>query len=137
MTGSTITVGGRAITILRCAATEALDLELSLAKVAGSADMGAAQAAMGGNLQLAIASGLLDMVGGVAKNLSHTELLRMMGMLFKYITIDGKSFRDINEDFADRPADIWQVFAGCVRHNLGPLASLLPKGASTSPTPTI
>jgi hypothetical protein len=134
---TTLSVGGRTITILRCAATEALDLELSLARVLGSADSTAAQAAVSGDIRSAIALGLLDMVAGVARNLTLAELTRLMEMLFKYIMIDGKSFRNINEDFADRPGDIWKVFVGAVVHNLGPLGDVLPKKSNTPPIPTI
>lgn len=137
MTPKTITVGGRQITILRCAATEALDLELSIARVLGSADISAAKAAMGGDLKSAITMGLMEMISGAARNLTLSELTRLMGMLFKYVTIDGAAFRDINEAFADRPGDIWAVFAAAVGHNLGPLGDVLPKGKPTSQTQTI
>jgi hypothetical protein len=137
MSSTTISVGGRTIMILRCAATEALDLELSIARVLGSSDVAAAQAAMGGDFKSSVAFGLIEMVSGAAKNLTLAELTRLMELLFKYIMIDGKSFRDINEDFADRPGDVWRVFIAAVKHNLGPLGDVLPKKPATNLTQTI
>jgi hypothetical protein len=130
-----ISIGSRTIEIHRCAATEALDLELSIARVAGNIDISAITAAGAGKLAEAVALGLADVVGGIAKNLTHAELLRLMNMLFQYVRIDGKPFRDINEDFADRPKDIWEVFIAAIKHNLGPLGEgLLPKSQPQSKT---
>jgi hypothetical protein len=133
-----ISIGGRTIEIHRCAATEALDLELSIARVAGNVDISAITAAGAGKLAEAVAlGGLVDVVGGIAKNLTHAELMRLMNMQFQYVRIDGKPFRDINEDFSDRPKDIWEVFIAAIKHNLGPLGEgLLQKSQPASQRPT-
>ena len=133
---TTKTIGGRTVEICRCAATEALDLELSIAKVAGSADIVAMLTSKGSADEMA---DIIRVVGGVAKSLTHAELLRLMNMLFQYVSFDGKVFRDINEDFSDRPRDIWEVFIEAIMHNLGPLGEGLRKSSkpeSTSPTTT-
>jgi len=128
-----ISIGGRTIEIHRCSAMEALDLELSIARVAGNVDISAITAAGAGKLAEAVALGLVDVIGGIAKNLTHAELVRLMEMQFKYIRIDGKPFRDINEDFSDRPKDIWEVFIAAIKHNLGPLGEgLLQKSPPAS-----
>jgi hypothetical protein len=115
MTPKQLTVGGRAVVILRCSAVEALDLELSMAKVLG----GGIAAAMGSPDDAAAA------VGTIAKQLTHAELLRLMNMVFQYVSVDGEKIIDINSTFADRPRDIWEVFAAAVEHNLGPLGDWL------------
>jgi hypothetical protein len=120
---------------------EALDLELSLAKVAGSADTTAFNAVVGGDLKAALALGVLDMVGGIAKNLSLRELTRLMDMLFQYVTINGQKVVDLNEAFSNRPRDVWEVFVAAVKHNLGPLGEWLRersasrKNSPETPTP--
>jgi hypothetical protein len=110
-----IMVGGRSVVIVRCSATEALDLELSLTKV------------VGGGIGLALDSqdATVAAIGGVAQKLSHAELLRLMNMLFKYVTIDGQKIVNIDSAFCDRPRDIWEVFIESVKHNLGPLGEWL------------
>ena len=125
LTPKTTTIGGRSIVITRCAATEALDLQLALARLLGGADTVAAAAAGSGNFGSALEMGLLGMVSGIASKLSHAELLRLMNIVFKYVQIDGQPVGDINSTFANRPRDIWEVFVAAVAHNLGPLADWL------------
>ena len=132
------TIGGRTIEIHRCATTENIDLQLSIAKVAGNIDIAAALSAAKGELDRAIVIGIGEMLAGVAQKLTKTELLRLMNMLFKYVHIDGKPFRDIDEDFSDRPWDLWEVFHAALEHNLGPLVDGLrrrfPATAKTTTT---
>jgi hypothetical protein len=120
-------IGGRTVRINRCAAVQALDLELSIAKVAGSVDISSAMSASKGQLDAAIAIGLAEMVAGIAQKLTLAELERLMNMLFAYVTIDGKPFRDLNEDFAERPWDVWETFAAAIEYNLGPLGEGLAR----------
>lgn len=115
MQSKTLTVGGRSIFITRCSATEALDLELSLAKTVG----GGIAAALG-STDDAVAA-----VGAIAKQLTLEELKRLMNMVFNYVMIDNQKIIDINSSFADRPRDIWEVFIACIEHNLGPLGDWL------------
>lgn len=116
ITPKSLTVGGREIVITRCAPVEALDLELSLAKVVG----GGIAAAIG-----ASSDDLVAAVGQMARQLSLAELTRLMNLVFQYVQIDGQKVLDINSSFCDRPRDIWEVFAACVEHNLGPLGDWL------------
>jgi hypothetical protein len=112
---NTLTIGGRTVVITRCAATEALDLELSLTKVVGG----------GIGSVLDSPDGIMAALGGVARQLTHAELLRLMNLVFQYVTVDGQPVKDINSTFADRPRDIWEVFLEAVKHNLGPLGDWL------------
>jgi hypothetical protein len=130
ISSTTTTIGGRTVQIFRCTAVEALDLELSILRAVGKVDVASLTQASTGDLHGALTAGLLDMFGGMAKNLSHAELLRLMNMLFQYVTIDGQKFRDINESFADRPRDVWQVFVEAIKHNLGPLVGGLLTGSN-------
>lgn len=115
ISNKTLTVGGRQVFIARCSAVEALDLELSLAKVVG----GGVAAALGSVDDAAAA------VGTIAKQLTLAELTRLMNMVFNYVMIDNQKIIDLNSAFADRPRDIWEVFVACVEHNLGPLGGWL------------
>jgi hypothetical protein len=118
-------IGGRTIELHRCAVTEGLDLQLSLLKSVGKVDLAPLMAAAAGDAGKAIALGLNEAVANVARNLSVAELTRLMEMVFKYITIDGHPFHDINADFSDRPLDVWQAFIAAAEHNLGPLVGEL------------
>lgn len=116
ITPKTLTVGGREITITRCTATEALDLELSIARVIG----GGIAAVLGSS-----SDDLAAAVGQMARQLTLTELKRLMNMVFQYVYVDNAKIVDIDSAFCDRPRDIWEVFAACVEHNLGPLGDWL------------
>lgn len=121
-------IGGRTLEIHRCTAVEGLDLQLSLLKVVGKLDIAPLVAAAAGDVGAALALGISDLVANVAKGLTVAELTRLMDMVFKYMSIDGVQFRDINENFADRPLDVWQAFIAAVEHNLGPLVEELRRG---------
>jgi hypothetical protein len=122
---TTKSIGGRTIEFHRCATTEGLELQLALIKTIGKVDISSLLAAAAGDAGKAIALVLSDAVANIAKNLSIAELTRLMELVFKYITIDGHPFHDINADFSDRPLDVWQAFIAAVEHNLGPLVAEL------------
>ena len=125
------TIGGRAYLFSRCSAIEALDLELSLAKVGAEGiatmDMQSLFTLIGDAEQLQARFGLevAGVLAMVAQKLTHAELTRLMGIVFQYVDIDGKTIggekSDINKAFADRPRDIWEAFIESLKVNLGPL----------------
>jgi hypothetical protein len=125
------TIGGRAYTFSRCSTVEALDLELSLAKVGAESvatmDLQALFSLLGddGKLQAQFGLEIAGVLAGIAQKLTHAELTRLMGIVFQYVDIDGKTIggekSDLNKAFADRPRDIWQAFLEALSVNLGPL----------------
>ena len=124
-------IGGRTLEIHRCAATQGLDLQLSLLKVVGKVEIAPLIAAAKGDIGAALAGGITEVVANIAKNLTLTELTRLMNLVFTdYVHIDGKRFDDLNADFADRPLDMWLAFIAACEHNLGPLVDELRKNSS-------
>jgi hypothetical protein len=133
-------INGRTYSFDRCAAIEALDLELSLAKVGASefanVDV-AAFASLAGQddaLRAALGLQLAESLGRIAKNLTHAELVRLMTLVFQYVSCDGVTITNLNVTFADRPRDIWMVFVEALKVNLGPLGEgLLTKSPAQKP----
>lgn len=134
-------IGGRTYSFRRCSATNALDLELSLAKVGASElvnfDWSALKGLAGDQnaMMLAIGTQIGALIGGIAQKLSLGELKRIMTIVFQHTDCGGMTIGDrIDEVFADRPADIWQAFMAALDHNLRPFGRVLlngsPSGAS-------
>jgi hypothetical protein len=129
-------IGGRTFSIRRCSATNALDLELSLAKVGASElvnfDWDVLKGLGGDNTatMLAVGTQIGGLIGGIAQKLSLTELKRLMTIVFNHTDCDGRTIGDkIDETFADRPADIWQAFIAALDHNLRPFGRALLKSS--------
>jgi hypothetical protein len=125
-------IGGRSYSFRRCSATNALDLELSLAKVGASELVNFDWSALGGlagdelAMKMVMATQIGGMIGGIAQKLTLVELKRLMVLVFNHTDCDGRTIGErIDETFADRPADIWQVFIGALIHNLRPFGSVL------------
>jgi hypothetical protein len=130
-------IGGRTYTFSRVSALKALDLELSLAKVAGSWLAGIDLDVVAGMLKggddsgraafgLMMAQGISD----IAQKLTLAELTRLMGLVFEYVSVNGTSIGDrIDEAFQDLPMDNWLVFIEALKVNLGPLGEGLLKGS--------
>ena len=134
---TTKVIGGRTYEILRCSATQALDLQLSLLKVAGKLDISPLLAAAKGDVGSALALGITEVVANVAKNLTLSELTRLMNLVFTdYLQIDGKRFQHLDSDFSERPLDIWQAFIAAVEHNLGPLVDEFRRKSSSAQATT-
>ena len=127
-------IGGRTFEFFRCTAVEGIDLQLSLLKVVGKVDTTPLFAIAKGDVGAALALGLSEVVANVAKNLTTAELQRLMEMVLKYASIDGRSFKDLNEAFADRPLDLWLAFIAAVEHNLGPLFDELRRKSAGATT---
>lgn len=134
MTPKTVDIGGRQVTITRCSATQALDLQLALAKVVGDVDVGLL---MDDKVPDTVkASEAMGILTHAAKSLTLAELTRIMLIVLQHTMIDGKKFKGIDEDFADRPLDLWQAFIEGLKHNLGPLVAGLLRSSSPAATPT-
>lgn len=133
-------IGGRTFLFRRCSATNALDLQLSLAKVGASEllnmDMSALSGLTGEAVTFAIGAQIGGLLGAAAQKLSLSELTRLMKLVFNHVDCDGKTIGDsIDEVFADRPADTWLVFVEALKVNLGPLFDALRRsltGASSA-----
>lgn len=129
-------IGGRSYSFRRCSATNALDLELSLAKVGASElvnfdwDVFKGLAGDQAALSMAIGAQIGGVIGGIAQKLSLAELKRLMVLVFNHTDCEGRTIADkIDETFADRPADIWQVFIAALDHNLRPFGRVLLKNS--------
>lgn len=133
-------IGGRTFRFRRCSATNALDLELSLARAGASGlagfDWEALKGLSGDAMKLAIGTQIGEVVGSIAQKLSLADLKRLMVLVFNHTDCDGATIGDrIDEVFADRPAEIWQAFIGALDHNLRPFVAALPNGSSSAANP--
>lgn len=140
-------IGDRTYSFARVSAVNALDLELSLAKVINTGDLL-------GSLDLSVlevfkkdpksrtAEDTVKLAGlgvqmatmftEIAQRLTHQELVRLMKMVFDVVSCDGVTIENINKTFENRPRDIWLVFIEGLKVNLGPLGEgLLQKQQGT------
>ena len=106
-------IGGRTFEIHRCAATQGLDLQLSLLKVVGKVEIAPLIAAAKGDIGAALAGGITEIVANIAKNLTLAELTRLMNLVFTdYMHIDGKRFDDLGVLQASAAFESIQPWAG-------------------------
>jgi len=127
VTVATKDIRGRVYTFAKVAATEGLRLQIGLAKMAGAEIAMLAGLAAGKSQDI---EELGEILQRVAAKADPDELLRLMEIVFKKATCEGKPIVNVDLTFGDDTLALWQAFVEGLKVNLGDfLAGSLSTGS--------
>lgn len=127
MSALQIQIGGRQISIGKLGCIDSLNVQVAIAGVTG------------GPLFSALVDNTSDSetkkaaiflaLGSVAQHVSPEALIKTMETVFKCVSIDGKRINSLDESFAGRNKEVWQVFIAALKENF---SDFLPDGLLAS-----
>jgi hypothetical protein len=126
---STKEVGGRTFSFGTIPATEAVRVEVAIARVIGEPLFKAfMDAKKTGSTEADAEQAGATAIGLLLSKMNADELLATMETVFKYVTCDGKRV-EMNATFTGRNKEMWQVFIAGLRFNF---SDFLPEGLFAS-----
>lgn len=111
-----IQIGGRTFSIGMLPATEAIVVEVAVARVIGEPLFKAFATKSGDGESMDEQAMGAAAIGLLMSKMNAADLLSTMNTVFAYVTCDGQRI-EINSTFAGRNRDVWEVFIAALKFN--------------------
>lgn len=128
-------INGRTYSFGMIPPTKSIPVQVAIARVLGEPFFKMATAAKGESAEGQV-SVMATAIGMLTAKMDPDELLRVMGIVFDYISVDGKKIVSIDSTFVGRNTEMWEAFGEGLRFNYADFLDALKSRTEKALAPT-